>query len=81
MADILPYYEGSPEFAEMLEQAEAGLDGGAAAFAAGNCYMYGSHLFCKDWYECFVLKKVTVEEYKKHLEMVTESIRSLKSRS
>jgi len=72
MSDPMPYSEQSPEFAEMLKQAEAGLDGGIAALAAANCYMYGSSLFCKDWYECFVLNQSTPEQYKAHCELVTK---------
>lgn len=69
MSNIVPYSEHSPEFAEMLKQAEAGLDGGIAAHAAANSYMYGSSLFCKDWYECFVLNETTPEQYESHCKL------------
>ena len=50
-----PYSEHSPEFAEMLRQAELCQDGGKAAFAAAQCYRYGSSIFCKIWYETYVM--------------------------
>jgi len=70
MASITPYTEGSLEFAQMLQAAETGEDGGRAAFAAGNCYMYGSSRFCQDWYEYSVLKNKTTEEYDAHVSLI-----------
>ena len=74
MSTVAPYTEGSPEFNEMLAQAEANQDGGRAAHAAGNCYMYGSSRFCEDWYECIVLKNKTVDEYDKHVTLVEKCL-------
>jgi hypothetical protein len=64
---VTPYSEGSLEFAHMLEVAETNAK---AAYAAGQCYMYGSSRFCEDWYECFVLNNVTEAEYDTHLALV-----------
>lgn len=82
MATIAAYSEKSPEFAEMLRQADLvgtpeGLNvNGAmpACLAAAKCYQYGNSLYCKDWYECFVLGMKTVEEYDDHLELIEKCI-------
>lgn len=55
MTNPEPYSEHSPEFNEMLRQAELGQDGGIAALAAAQCYLYGSSVPCKVWYEVYVL--------------------------
>jgi hypothetical protein len=70
------YTEGSLEFAHMLEVAETNAK---AAYAAGNSYMYGSSRFCQDWYECFVLKMVSEEEYDKNVALVAKCL-SLKDK-
>ena len=70
MSSVAPYSQGSPEFTQMLVAAEAGQDGGRAANAAGNCYMYGSSRFCQDWYEYSVLKNKTTEEYDAHVSLI-----------
>ena len=74
MSTVTPYAEGSLEFTQMLNAAEAGQDGGRAAAAAGNCYMYGSSRFCQDWYEYSVLKNKTTEEYDKHVEFIQKCV-------
>jgi hypothetical protein len=79
MADISNYSQQSPEFAEMLKQGELGLDGGRAAFAVGNSYMYGSSRFCQDWYECFILKKTTQEQYDANLTLALKCVEMVRN--
>jgi hypothetical protein len=77
MSDIVPYSEGSSEFAEMIRQAETDPK---AAFAAANCYMHGSSRFCQDWYTCFVLKETTEQEYDVNLALVQKCLEVFKGR-
>ena len=73
---VTPYSEGSLEFAHMLEVAETDTK---AAYAVGQCYMHGSSSFCKDWYEWFVLKMVSDEEYDKNVDVIEKCLRLKRS--
>ena len=69
-----PYSQNSNEFNDMKRAAEAGVDGGIAAYAMGNSYFYGSSSFCKEWYETFVLKIASVEEYEDRVKMIKKEL-------
>ena len=77
MSDIAPYSEKSPEFAEMIRQADTDPK---AAFAAAKCYMNGSSRFCQDWYKCFVLNETTEQEYDVNLALVEKCLGIMESR-
>jgi hypothetical protein len=78
MSDITSYSEKSFEFTEMIRQANG--DSPEAAFAAGNCYRYGSSRFCQDWYKCFVLNETTEQEYAVNLTLVETCLRIVESK-
>jgi hypothetical protein len=86
MATIPPYSEKSPQFAEMLRQADlVGTPEGVnapgalpACLAAAKCYEYGNQLYCKDWYECFVLHLTTPNDYNAHVDLIQRCIENNK---
>lgn len=73
-ARMHPYSQNSNEFNVMKSVAEGGIDGGIAAYAMGNSYFYGSTMFCKEWYETFVLKIAPVEEYEARVKIIKNDL-------
>ena len=84
---VPPYFEGSPQFTEMLCQGEAvgtpdeGLYPGAilACYALAKSYEHGSSRFCQDWYECFILNQVTPAEYRKRAALIDKCLNQVKN--